>query len=471
MPAVKIPFHVTQASGQEERGGAPPLSLNALVDGVKWISVFPGSSAWSLFPESVTESEVIGITDWNGVLVYVTADRKIYSLDQAGNHTQVNTSSFLLEGSDPPVFAKTQGRLFIAGGGRISHWDGPGTVAVYITDADAPRATHVVAVVNRIVAPALGTGDLCWTDVGAGNHLTGWRALNSANAEARDDIVLALHENARQIFAFGPETLQAFEPDPSVDFIPLQADNEGLFAKHSVINLLRERAFAWFTPNREFVVGNGRGKVEVISKLLASTLQDLESPEDCRAYRILWKDHELLIWRFIAARRTFCFDVTHKRFLELGARDANGQRINWPVTAYHFWPDLGVHLIGREDGQIQVLDEDATTLAGKTLDAEIEVGEQDHASDAMKATVELRVAAKRGVVATDSTPPWVTIGYRDRPGPWREFRFSLGDFSDTKSVVRRRIVGKPYPRRSWFAKIPAGHKLGTVEELFEPLEE
>lgn len=476
MPAVAIPFARTQASGHEERGGAPPLSENILVDAVGFMGVFPGSSTWSYFPTTIPDaSPVIGMIDWKGKLIYVTEDRKVHAIISSGSSIELSTATLTtqLDGGERPVFAKSFDRIYIAGGGRISYWDGAAATMAQISDADAPSASHVVAVDSRLVAEFFdNSGDIAFTDAGTGNELTGWRGANIINAEARPDAVWALHENGKQLFAFGPESTQVYEPDPNLKFRTYPTDNIGLGARYSVVNLLEDRAFAWLSNTKKFVVGDGRGNTADIGTAIAKTIEDIARASiisDAVGWRIVTGDHRLIMWRLATAGRTFCYDMARKRWAEIGARNSSGDRINWPVRSVHYWQDKGITLVGLDSGEIQVLDDKASTIGGLNFIGECITGYEDHASAALKYCSELRLTAVRGTTDSDE-PPVVKVGFRDKPGPWKDVNFSLGNLADTEVTPFKALAGKPYRGRQWRCIIPPGHKVGKVEEVFDPTE-
>lgn len=466
MTTVRIPFAESQTSGHATEAGAIPLSENILVDGAAAMYCFPGTSTWDKFPTEIPNaSPIIGMRKFGAALVYVCEDRTVWALTGPGFVEELSTTNSL-PGGERPVFADGGDRLFIAGGGKPAYWEGPGSILLLITDADAPNATHVVAANDRIYAATLGVSqEILYTNPGVGEQVGGWEAINFIAAIARFDSILALHENGRQIFAWGSESLQSFDPDPNLILTPFPADDVGLGAAFSVVKLPERKGFAWLDNKKRIVVGTGRGEVEVISDQIAKDLTEIQDWQDATGWRMVWRDHDLLIWRFPS--RTFCFDVTRKRWFELSTR-VSGSRSSWPVTDLYQWDDEGVILCGLSTGEIQVIDPDSTTMGGEAYVGEVESGYRGHGNDADKETLEVRLRARRGV---QDDPDDIVIAYRDRPGPWRSLFFSLGAMDDTAHTVKKDLVDKPYTSRDWKLTMPPTAVVVGVEEKFDALEE
>lgn len=466
MTTVRIPFAESQTSGHSTEAGAIPLSENILVDGAAAMYCFPGTSTWSLFPEEIPNaSPIIGMRKFGDSLVYVCEDRTVWALTAPGVVEELSTTD-TLPGGTRPVFADGGDRLFIAGGGKPAYWEGIGTILQIVTDADAPNATHIIAANDRMYAASQGVAqEILYTNPGVGEQVAGWEAINFIAAVARFDPIVALHENGRQIFAWGSESLQSFDPDPNIILAPFPADDIGLGAAFSVVKLPERKAFAWLDNRRRIVVGTGRGETEVLSDQIAKDLTEIEDWEDCVGWRMVWRDHDLLIWAFPS--RTFCFDVTRKRWFELSAR-VGGNRAAWPVTELYQWDDQGVILCGLSTGEIQIIDPEATTMGGLAYIGEVESGYRNHGNDADKETIELRLRCRRG---QSDSPDDIVVAYRDRPGPWTNVRFSLGAMDDTAHTVKKDLVEKPYTARDWKLTMPPTAVVVSVEEKFDALEE
>lgn len=474
----KIDFFGGQASGVDELSGAHRLMVNLVrqpMAGAAWGSLIPGTSAWSWAPTAWPNTNaVIGMTDFDGKLIYVTADRKFYAVEAPGLVTARSdaTAATQLQGAERPSFAVAKTQLFVAGGGLISYWDGAAASFAQVSGVDAPIAGFVAANSQRIIATPFGrSGQFRWTDPFETSHVTGWDPINFAEAEARPDKAVAVHENSNYIYVFGTRTHQAFSPDANVGYSPVSTVNVGTAAPHSVINMLEDKLFAWFSNTKEFVVGDGHTQPKSISGEMTSVFQELPTWADCRGYRAKINGADLLIWTFPTTGQTFAYNLKHSHWLEPRGYDSGlGTWAPWPITSYFYWEDYGFHLVGLSDGSIQVLDPGSTTVAGQIIKGESIVGFNSQGIEGReKQTDVIAVPIRRGEVAYGSTAPIVLLSYRDSPGAWSQpIPISLGVAGDRRPLVKKDFVGRPYFRRQWRLEVAngAGLSLGPVEETF-----
>jgi hypothetical protein len=479
--SASVQWNVSAAPALEELAGAPQRAINILrTPGTEWIRLAPGTSTWGWFPSTIPNaSSIIGITDFNGKIVYITADRRAWVVEAPGLVTALSSTTDLttyVEGDRRPTFARDKTRLFIAGGGKISYWAGTGNLAQLATTAGTstpPPATHVVAIAQRIVAGYYdNSGLVSWTEGLEGYHLTGWDPLNFAEAESRPDKVVAVHENGNELCVFGSESTQAWVPDATVGFAPIAASNRGCAAAYSIIPMTDKRAYAWLSDTREIVVGTGRGNEQVISDPgMTKVLRELETVTDCFGYRQRVGANDLFTWTFPSLGATYTYDLATQAWGELRGFDGETWDV-WPITAYHYWRDQGLHLVGLETGEVALLDMLAMTVAGQAIEGEVVTGFTNQGTMQKKQTVQLRMPMRRGG-ATGSTTPQLALYYRNDTGAWSSPTLcSMGLAGDNTPYAERRTTGRQYVTRQWKLRIsgaPANTAIGPMEERFEVL--
>lgn len=475
----KIDFGAGEESSFEELGGAHRLMVNLVReprDG-GWIRLVPGTSGWDWAPTVwlSTGSEVTAITDFDGKLFYATADRKFYSVDAPGLNVARSTATAAtqLQGAERCVFAKTKTRLFAAGGGVLSYWETMGNFAQ--VSSGPATAGFVAANSQRVVATIFDdSGQIVWTDALEGLHLTGWNELNFAEAEARPDKSVAVFENSNYIFVFGTTSTQAFAPDANVSYAPVSTTNVGTQAPHSIINLLDEKLFAWFSNFKEFVIGDAHTAPRVISGPMDKTFKELTTWNDCVGYRLRLSNMDLLVWRFPTLGIAYAFDLKSTRWLSIrGYSSTIGDWAPWPITAYHYWEERGLHIVGLADGTLQKVDLTSQTIAGQLLKGESITGFLDRGSPTRKKQTRiLSIPVRRGEAVFGVVAPAVELSYRDAPIAWSQpSKISLGVAGDKKPVIEKRVVGRPYYLRQWRLEVAASAAVsfGPVEETFEVL--
>jgi hypothetical protein len=478
-----IDFGAGLADAQDALSGAAQQVVNILKDASGFIRLAPGTSAWSWFPSTIPNgSEVIGITEFNGRVIFVTEDRKIWLVQAPGLVSALSdsTAATQLDGTLPPTFAATRTRLFIAGGGVIQYWEPSLALSARVTAG--PNASHVVGNSQRLIALLPdNSGIFQWTEPGEGVHLSaspdGWDAFNYAEAEARPDVALALHENSDEIFVFGARTVQIFTPDVNTGYAAAYTLNRGLGPRYSVINLLERRLFAWMTEERDIVMSSVRDDPEVISHpFITKTLKEMSYVDDCRGEYLKIGNFRLLVFRFPTAGECLVYDLDAKRWCRFRGYDSTiGAYAAWPVTALFYWPQENVWLAGLSTGEIATLDMDALTVAGQQLIGEVILGYDNGGTEGSKQTLILRAPLRRGLGAMGTTtPPFVEVYYRDKPGAWsRPVTFSLGAAEQDRPSLEKRLVTRPFVRRQWRLVTGAGVSIsiGPMEQTLEILEE
>ncbi len=480
MPTKPISFSDTQVSSAESLGGAPELVVNLLKDPAGWLRLFPGSSTWSFFGSTAPRTaDVIGMYVWKNYFIWVdqAADgtRYVYASLGAGaiKTLSTTTASTQLGGSLPPVFAGTKNYLFIAGGAGLIYWDGIANTMAAVPDTRLPtNISHVAGIAQRVVALAYdNTGQFYWTDPGETNFLTKWRALNYAEAEADPDAALAMFANSRELYIFGARTVQTYVPDGNIIFAPQVTQQVGLTSRSSVINLQEKQAFAWLDHKLDLVVGDIRSEPQVISGPIDRSLKTIDTPADCRGYRVRLANADLLVWSFRVSGRVFAYELTQSRWFELRVTDTQGEWAAWPATAHFYWPEKGVTLVGLPSGVIQKLDETSDSIYGYPIIGEAWTGFQDQGTLKTKQTTLVNAQMRRGEHG-ESSEPVAELYFRDLPGAWkRPLRFGLGTLSSKRPVLTQRLTTAPYEKRQWRLRLATpGVTVGPFEEEFEIME-
>lgn len=322
MPTAPLTFTRGEAIGLEPLAGQPALAVNCLADAGGALHRMAGLAAWTGFPsESPVESEVIGVTTWQDKVVFITADRYVWTVAIDGSARALSTTDTAtqLEGHSRPTFAYDRLRLVIAGGGAPLKWEGGPLCSVL--GGSPPDATHVAALAQRFIALRITDGGLFdWSDEGEGAHET-WDALSFAEAEARPDKAVALYDNTNELFVFGTETTQVFVPDASLDFAVAATVTVGCSAPYSPVAL--DDSFLWLDERRRFVVSNGRSVSILSAPNIAADLERFGTVSDCWGGRVSDRGREFVYWKFPTEGRTFAYDIAAKSWAE---------RRSFPIT-------------------------------------------------------------------------------------------------------------------------------------------
>lgn len=390
---------------------------------------------------SGTSTNVIGLYVWTNpvdrydYLIYVRADRRIF----AKNLTTLvltalsdATAATQLDGAAAhPTFAEDSGRVMIAGGGQIQTWTGVvGTLssrlAAFVFGVNQPPlgATHIAKLANYVVANNQYPGSLnqfIWSALGDGVDGT-WPPLNFNTADARPDPVIAVHENLRELYIFGTQTVQVYgiTADANLPFQASSTINLGTGAPFSIVRL--DQAFVMLDDRRRFVKTDGRSYT-VLSTPIDKTLREIATVTDCFGFRCQIGFWDLLVWVFPADGRAFYFEQTSQKWGTWRGWNGSDDFAAIRIGSYVYWPGGNLHLVGDNlfenvftldaAGKLDVAP-DATLT--RPIVAERITTRVDYETTKRKRCTSVRVNMRRGTAA--GVTAFVELSKSDDGGPW-----------------------------------------------------
>ncbi len=474
MPSAKIPYAASLASGLDEISdeGATPLVRNCLVDAAGTIRQRPGIAAYQSGSSLGTP---IGAGLWNGYCVYATADRKIHALHLlSGTLFELSdtTSATQLDGSGQrAVFAGGKYMLIIAGGGAPQKWIGTGLSSRL---AGSPGTGSHVSIIGQraVLTPGDNTGRFYYSGL-ASDSVADYETWggNYQEAESRPDPLIAIYDNAREMYAFGTETTQIYgvSPDATIPYAVLNTINNGCGARYTPIQT--DLGYAWLDDRRRFIHSNGR-IVDVISNpTMANTIGALSTVYDAWGFRARIGAFDLWVWLFPSEKRTFVYEAIGKRWSEWSSFSA-GENVATIIGSYVYWADGNKHLVGDTGGNgMCSLSMDAYTDLGSPLVAEIRTGFVDHGTMNRKWAQYGLYALRRGAGGS----PMPQLEVRDRPslGAWRPWRrLPIGAVGDYDIVARDNALAGIYRKRQHHARFSGNAllSLASAEEVFIQLD-
>jgi hypothetical protein len=439
-----VKFGGPETPSVDELAGGTPAQLNVLTDAAGATRMRPGISAWTGFPTtSPTSSPVIGISAWNGYVVFVTLDRKIWSL-AAGAVTALSSAvaTTKLDGGLRPIFATTRTRIIIAGGGKPQKWEGAGLSARL--GGSPPAFSHVATIAQRVVGNDSGvSGIIYWSELGD-TGAESWRTgLNFREAETRQDPVIGLYENSNELVALGTETIEMLSPDPSETFTKARTIEVGWGPPHSYVQF--DQSFMGMDVRKRMIESEGRSFNVFSTPFIGKQLEDIADVSDCWGLRHKFESYDLGVWTFPTDGRSFAYDTVGKNWSEYRGYDSTtGGFGRWKPTTHYFWADQKLRLVGSSDGRINVLDPSATTDLGDPILVQMTSTFEGHKTSRKKHTQHLRFKFRRGIDASGGTNVML-YSYRDDLGAFCEpFRLPIGDPTDVAPVVVIDSPGMPY---------------------------
>jgi len=147
-------------------------------------------------------AEIQGVFCEDGVrsgALFVVAGGSLYSVSSSWTATLIGA----IGGTGTAVFAGLRDKLYVARGAKPWQWDGSSLTQV--SDTDAPDATSMLVLSQRLVASEDGADTFYWSDTLDG---TDWAALGFATAEQRPDVIRRMIRLSGQIVAFGATSIE-----------------------------------------------------------------------------------------------------------------------------------------------------------------------------------------------------------------------------------------------------------------------
>jgi hypothetical protein len=459
----KIDFSAGQASGYDELAGASPAFLNALPEG-SGFRARPGIRTSSSLPSAVT-SQVECMAPFQGHLVFVTADRRIIVVKSDG--TWLDTSAGAVNATvlgtvKPTIYAA--GDFCIVAGGNIPQKLTKGLTSERLGSGltAPPNAIDIAMNTNRIIAIINGSDEFYWSGSIKASTSSWDTDLEYSTAEARPDYNVAIRDTANEVWIWGKTTTQIFQPDPSYTYAPAVATDVGCVARDSVVRV--ETRMAWLDDHMRFQLTDGRAVDDStdISRPIRATLDSISTTSDCFGFRLRIGQHDLLVWVFPTAGKTLCYSLGQKAWCELrGWRSGRWQ--SFLPTAYCWWPEKRMHVVGMSDGTLAELTFDAATDLDDVLPWRVRTGFNDHDNGSPKTAMELVIRTRPFPSETAS------VGVK-----WRD---DLGAFCDSVTVEGSGLsdcnlsvqpVGEPYITRQyefWGQADTTSYVSSVVEDL------
>ncbi len=432
-----IPFGPQMEPDADPVVGAAPLAVNAVWDG-SGFRRRRGVARYASAPSAaIASTAIIGLhLTAGGKLLAVdsaTPYRNIYVVTDAnGASLSKADSSGALRGSGRPVFAEAESIVAIAGGAEPHKVDlTVDPLEASLLGGSPPLATHVVANNSRMVVNDMAVRNrVNYSAPTSGTSFAGfedWSGLESGffPSDARADYVVALGDNANEVFAFGRKTTQAFASDEQATYHSVTARDYGCAAPYSVVRL--EDGFAWIDHLRRIVVSDGR-EFTPISGPIHNELLSMPSITDAYGYR---PQDEQVAWRF-SDGRTFVFDMERKSWaLWMGWDTATSNFAPFRATSALIRDDSAACLIGTSDGYVREMSSGYLDDDGTPITMELVTGFVNHGTMNNKLCKRVRLHFRRGLASADAN---AHLSWRDGSGAWGtphaiNLRGAPGDFS------------------------------------------
>jgi hypothetical protein len=477
MPSPGLIPLVSEQADYDETAGAPRLPINMLAQGApgerpRPMRARPGIRAWSDFPTAFeSTAPVVAMGMIGNELLYATDDgfgtRRVFTWSAGAVYSNGTAANNLITGIEPVKFAIGRSAIVALGGNE------PQKLAAFFSErlgGGPPHAIDGTFISQYLVLVQRGPlGLFFWSEPGDTGIETWDLTFELREAEARPDALVGCDSTAGELYMFGESTSQVYLPDPDQTFAPSTTLESGMAigARRSVIRV--DKAMAWLDDSTRFRVSSLRGEAGVISdNAIAELLRKLPTVSDCWGFRFTDGGHDLLVWAFPSAGKTFCYDMNSQHWCEW-LRWANGRWQSWAPCSYLHAKALRKHLVGMPDGSIAELSLDAYSDLADSLRWEIVTGFSGGAGK--RHAVEVQWPMRRGQASSATAA--VNVTWRDDGGAFLpDVAMPLGTAGSTAVLGIVSPAGEPYQLRQWKLSGAAAeaYSIAPGRELFEEVD-
>lgn len=378
--------------------------------------------------------EAIGMYYFDGVLVVVTAERKIFTIDS--DQVVVDITGVDLPGFGRPVFTDNKETLIIVGGGTPIKWEGVGEVTEDL-GGSPPQATHAsfldgFLILNR----RLDSESNKVEQFSEFEDIETWIGTSIFSAVADPDEVQGHTVCQRELYVVGSKTCEVWQ---NVGAFPVPFARSfiwqfGTSAKYSIISV--ENSVIFIDQDRRILQFSGR-EVTRLSDAIEEELSTYETVTDCISSSFTWNGSVHVLFVFPTARKTWSVDLRNKQWTEWRGFD-NGwtrPRINCSVYSNELRKTFAGDYI---TGKIWVFSDEIKTDAEGIFKRNRKFSQRDGGASIRKQANLIRINMRRDVATSyegslPETNPTLEVRWKDDGKSWSNYRqVSLGERGEAR---------------------------------------
>lgn len=415
---------------------------------------------------TVSTKIIIGCTYFASLLIVVTADRKLYTVDSSG--TVVNITGTILAGTGRPVFANDGTTLFIAGGGAPLKWAGVGNTTAAL-GGSPPSATHVAylddfVILNRQVV-AENNKVIQFSNSGDAET---WTGTDIFSAVADPDPVQAIIVSQRDLYLVGQSTTEIWQ-NVGTSPIPFQRFGVLQYGTDAPYSVIEADNSVFFLDNDRRILRNLRGQPARVSEAIEREIATYETVSDCFASSFTYEGSIHVFFGFPDADAGWSIDLKNNQWTEWKGYDNGYSRVR--INAMVYVPSLKTTYVGdHSTGDIFTFSSTVKTDAGGVFKRQRTFAQRDGGAGVRKRANKLRLNMTRNVASahsgtTSQTNPQVELRWKDDNKDWSTWRRkSLGTIGETSYYAEFHRLGI-YRTRQYEVQMsdPAEMNLVSVE--------
>lgn len=371
------------------------------------IAVFghPGITTWT----TCGIGPVRGARKMGGV-AYIVSGSRLYSVSSTGVATDLGGS---ITGTGP-VSMDDNGTQLVITNGTNGYLYSVTLGFALITDVDFNPADTVQFFDQRFYFDWKNTNKFFGSDILDG---TSYNALVFASAETRPDNVKAIVLNKQILLVFGDATIEPWQDVGAANF-PLQSVpgvviERGLAAPHATAK--EDNAVFFLGDDKRFYRLDGLTPVGISTPAIDAEWQGYSTVSDAYCFSYSWNGHKYVAVHFIAANKTWVWDISTNLWHERESWDMNGRFLGrWAGNCHVSCYDK--ELIGDAySGKIGYLDASTYTEFGNTTQALVTSPPiQSDRKRMFMSRLEMNIEAGVGINAGQgSDPQWMLRSSKD----------------------------------------------------------
>lgn len=364
-------------------------------------------------------TDIIGSYYFAGVVVVVTSDRKVYTVDVIGEVTDVTGVS--LPGILRPVFTNDADACYIVGGGAPIKWSGIGTLTALL-GGSPPEMSHITYLDGYLIGNTLGGVTIRFSDYATPET---WTGTNVFSAVADPDPIEGVEVAQRELYVVGSASTEVWQnigtsPVPFARAFVFQHGTPAPYSVHTA-----DGTVFMLDQNHQIMRFLGRQPTR-ISEAIENDLFGYEVVSDCFARSFTWKGSVHVLFVFPTAEKAWSIDLKNGQWSEWRGWSAGWSRVR--IGALVYCEDTGLVFAGDwQTGVVWQFSATEKTDAGGIFKRVRTFSHLDGGASIRKRCNMLRVNLNRDVAAEytgteDETNPTLELRWKDDDRGWSEWR-------------------------------------------------
>lgn len=393
---------------------------------------------------TLPSNEPIGMYYFDGVLVVVTSDRKIYTVDSNANILDITNAP--LPGTARPVFTDNKQVLLIAGGSTPIKWEGVGSQTEAL-GGSPPATTHLAFLDGFLLANRrIASENYKVVQFSDFEDVETWNGLSLFSAVGDPDEVMGIAVNQREAYIIGQKTTEIWQ---NVGASPVPFNRAfiwqyGTCAKYSII--VADNSVIFIDQDRRILKLTGREPVR-LSETIEEELFKYETVSDCVTSQFSWNGSVHVLFVFQTERKAWSIDLRNNQWTEWKGFSTDWDRPR--INCLHYVQDTRECFAGDfATGRIWKFSDTIKTDAGSIFKRNRKFSVMDQGTYNKKQVRVLRINMKRDVANSyteglPETNPTIELRWRDDGKFWTNWRhISLGKIGEKKRFVEIHRLGQ-----------------------------